>query len=103
MVLTTDSCSLSPQRPQVIGVGRLSQGGDGGLELRCVHPAIAPGDFFQAGDFESLVVLDGADELGRFQERLVGAGVEPGVAAAEEFDVEVAAFEVRTVDAGDFS
>ena len=32
----------------------------------------------------------------------MGAGVEPGVAAAEEFDVEVAAFEVGAVDAGDF-
>jgi hypothetical protein len=29
--------------------------------------------------------------LGSLEERLVGAGVEPGVAAAEDFDVEVAA------------
>jgi hypothetical protein len=49
------------------------------------------------------MMLDGSDELGCFQERLVGTGVEPGVAAAEQFDVEVAAFEVGAVDAGDFS
>jgi hypothetical protein len=73
------------------------------LKLCCVHPAIAPGDFFQAGNLESLVVLDGADELGGLEERFVGAGVEPGVAAAEEFDMEVTAFEVGAVDAGDFS
>jgi hypothetical protein len=33
----------------------------------------------------------------------MGAGVEPGVAAAEDFDVEVVAFEVGAVDAGDFN
>jgi hypothetical protein len=33
----------------------------------------------------------------------MGAGVEPGVAAAEEFDMKVAAFEVGAVDAGDFN
>jgi len=27
------------------------------------HPAVAEGNFFKAGDLESLVVLDGADEL----------------------------------------
>ena len=49
------------------------------------------------------MVLDGADELGGFEERFVSAGVEPGVTAAEELDVEVAALEVGAVDAGDFN
>jgi hypothetical protein len=33
----------------------------------------------------------------------MGSGVEPGVAAAEEFDVEVASLKVGAVDAGDFN
>ena len=66
-----------------------SEGGDGGLELCLIHPAIAEGDFLQACDLEALVVFDGADELGGFEQGFVGAGVEPSVVAAEDFDVEV--------------
>lgn len=32
----------------------------------------------------------------------MGAGVEPGIATAEHFDVKVAGFHVRAVDTGDF-
>ena len=57
---------------------------NGLFKLLNIEPSIAEGDFLQAGDFESLVVFDGADELGSFEQGFVGAGVELGVAAAED-------------------
>jgi len=48
------------------------------------------------------MVLDGLDELGGFEQGFMGTGVEPGVAAAEDFDVKVTGFHVRAVDTGDF-
>ena len=52
----------------MLGVGRLTEGTDSGLMLLPVHPAIAEADFFQAGDFKTLVVLNRADELGGFEQ-----------------------------------
>jgi len=54
---------------EIVGVGRFTEGGDGGLQLLGAHPAVSSGDFFQASDLEALVMFDGADELGGFQER----------------------------------
>ena len=58
-------------------------------------------DFFEAGDFQALAVFDDFDELAGGEEGVVGAGIEPGGAAAEEFDVEFAGFEVQTIEVGD--
>ena len=44
-------------------------------------PVLHPSDFLEASDLETLALLDGLDELGRFDEAAVGAGVEPGDAA----------------------
>ena len=66
------------------------------------HPAVAEGNFFKAGDLEALVVLDGANKLRGFQQGFVGAGVKPGVATPEDFDVKITCFHVSAVDAGDF-
>src|SRR6185312_9149154 len=44
------------------------------------------GDLLDAGDLQPLAHLDRADELGRLDQRLVRAGVEPGGAAAEPLD-----------------
>ena len=76
---------------QIRGKGSFSQGRDGGLKFFGVDPAVVPRDFLEAGHLEALMMLNGADELGGFQERLMGSGVEPGEAAAEDFGVEVAA------------
>jgi len=42
------------QGSEILSVGRFCQGGDGGLELPGIHPAIAEADFFQASDFKTL-------------------------------------------------
>jgi hypothetical protein len=62
---------------------------------------LAETNFFEAGDFQALAIFDDGDELPGFEEGIVGAGVEPRSAAAEEFDVEVAALEIEAVEIGD--
>lgn len=62
---------------------------------------MAETDFFEAGDFQALAIFDDGDELPGLEEGIVGAGVEPRSAAAEEFDVEVAALEIEAVEIGD--
>lgn len=94
--------SIVDQGAKVFCVGSLAKGGDRVLELIDAHPAVPPGDFLKAGDFEALVVFDRPDELRGFEKGFVSAGIQPGVAAAEDFDVEFAAFEVGAVDARDF-
>ena len=61
----------------------------------------APGDFFRTGDFEPLPLLQHRHEMGRIDERLVRAGVEPGGAAAQRLDVQRPLFEVQPVHIGD--
>ena len=53
-----------------------------------VDPAVLPRDLLQAGDLETLPLLDGLDEVGRLEEGLGRAGVQPSGAAAEALDVE---------------
>ena len=72
------------------------------FELLCSDPAIAIGDLFRAGDFKALTVFDGLDELGGFDQRVVGAGIEPGITTAHDFNVELVLLEVDLVDGGDF-
>ena len=47
-------------------------------------------------------MLQRGDELPRFEQAFVGAGVQPGVAAAHDFDVELALLEIQAVQVGDF-
>ena len=60
----------------------------------------AVGDLFEAGNLEALTGLDGLNEGCGLQQGVVGAGVEPGVAAAHGLDVELLAREVGLVDVG---
>jgi hypothetical protein len=62
---------------------------------------ISQSDFFEAGDFETLAAFDDADEFRGFHERFVRAGVEPGGATAELFDMERSGFEIAAVEVGD--
>ena len=45
-------------------------------------------------DLESLALFDGAHVVRGVEERIEGAGVEPGGAAGEHFDLEAAGVEV---------
>ncbi len=64
-------------------------------------PAVAVGDLFQAGDLEALALLDGLYVDRGVGQGVVGAGVEPGEAAAEGLDPEFAVGQEPLVDARD--
>ena len=64
------------------------------------YPSVAVGDAFEAGDFETLALLDDFDESGCFGEGVVGAGVEPGEATAEGLDFEFFVAQEPLVDCG---
>jgi hypothetical protein len=81
----------------IIGVGSLSTIYDRSLELGLVHPTLVYVDLLQTCDFEALMLLEGMDELGGLKEGSMGAGIEPFVAAAEQFDIEVVNFKVIAV------
>src|SRR5882724_12049012 len=88
------SSTLAENFPQISAVGRLAQPRDVGLELGAIDPIPAIGDLLQAGDLEALAILDDMHELGGLEQRVVGAGVEPGGAAAEDLDLQLAGLEV---------
>ena len=70
-------------------------------ELLRGDPAVAAGDLLQAGDLEALALLDGLDVDRGVGKGVVGAGVEPGEAAAEGLDLEFAVGEEPLVDGRD--
>jgi hypothetical protein len=54
-----------------------------------------------AGHFQALAALQRGDELAGVQQAVVRAGVQPGVAAPHDLDVELALLQVGVVDGGD--
>ena len=73
-----------------------------GQHLFGVEPAIFKRNFFGAGDLDALPVLDGAHEGRRLVQAVGRAGVEPGVSAPKERDLQIAAREIDLVYVGDF-
>ncbi len=63
-----------------------------------INIAVAERDLFEARDLLSLPILDRRNELRRFEQRLRGAGVKPGVSAAENFDFNQAPSQVFVLD-----
>ena len=47
-------------------------------------------------------MLDRANEIRSLKQRIMGAGIEPGIAAAELDDMKLLKFQVAPVDVGDF-
>lgn len=86
---------------EVLPVDRLAEGLRGLLQLGGRDPAVLPGDLLGHGHGQVLGVLHGADELRGLVEALHGAGVQPGVAAAEGDDGERPLLQVHPVEVGD--
>lgn len=86
---------------QVPAVDRLAVGLRGPLQLGGRDPAVLPGDLLGDGHGQVLGVLHGADELGGLVQALHGAGVQPGVAAAEGHDGQRPLLQVHPVEVGD--
>ena len=66
-----------------------------------VDPTLAKCDFLRTGDFNTLPMFDGCNELTGLKDRFMRAGIEPGIAAAEDLHVEPARFEISAVYVGD--
>ena len=58
-------------------------------------------DLLRAADQQPLPMLDRADELRRLEQRIVGSGVEPGIAAAELDDMKLSQLQIAPIDVGD--
>ena len=82
-------------------VDGLAVGLGGRLEGRRVDPAVLPGDLLGHGHGQVLVALHGAHELECLVEGLHGAGVQPGVAAAQGHHGEGPVVQVHLVQGGD--
>lgn len=85
----------------MLPVDRLAVGLGGFLQLGGRDPAVLPGDLLGHGHGQVLGVLHGADELRRLVQALHGAGVEPGVAAAEGDHGQRPLLQVHLVERGD--
>src|ERR1700676_363933 len=57
-------------------------------DLIPVDEALPERDFLQAGDLHSLPGFEGLHEARRFDQRIYGAGIEPGKASPHPLDVE---------------
>ncbi len=73
-----------------------------GFKLAGINESVTPGDLFRAGDLEALPVFQRGDELAGIQQALVGACIEPGIAALEDLHVQLALLQIGLVDSGDF-
>ena len=85
----------------MLPVDRLAVGLGGLLEPLGRDPAVLPGDLLGHGHGKVLGVLHGADELRRLVEALHGAGVQPGVAAAQGDDRQRPLLQVHLVERRD--
>ena len=56
--------------------------------------SLPPRDFFGGSDLEALALFDGAHVVRGVEQGIEGAGVEPGGAAGQYFDLQAAGFEV---------
>ena len=95
------AASLPHDAQQVLAVAALRER-LGELEQSIgVDEAVAPGDLLHARHFQSLPLLDDAHEHAGIEQRIVGAGIEPGRAAPEPLDVQRSELEVRPIEIRD--
>ena len=85
------------QPQQVLPIFVFGHGAGEFCEPAGIQPTLPPGDFFEAGDLQVLQVLHGLHKGGGFVQALVGAGVEPGEAAAEQLHGKAAVFEAKSI------
>ena len=67
-----------------------------------VNPALVECNLLWARHHQALARLNGLDELGRLQQGIVCASVQPGHAAPEFFQVKLSPVHVQTIEIGDF-
>ena len=100
MTGTSDSLLLR-QPNQVLAVRVFCHGCGQFLEFLSHDPAVTVSDVLQAGDLEAGALLQNFHEDGGLGEGIVGAGVQPGEAAAEDLNLELSGGQEFLVDSGD--
>ena len=90
------------QAEEVLAVLVVFHRGGDGAEALGADPAVAVGDAFEAGDLQAGALLDYLDEDGGLGEGVMGPGVEPGEAAAQDLDFQLAVLQEGLVHARDF-
>src|SRR5476649_1513488 len=70
------------------------------LQLLRINPLLPKRDLFRAGHFKPLTVLKRGDETTGFQQRVVGAGIQPRIASAHDLYRQLAPLHVDTVKVG---
>src|SRR5680860_747489 len=63
-----------------------------GEKLRFGQPALVVGNLFQTGNSIALALLNGFHKLRGFQQAFMGAGIQPGETAAQQFYVQSVLF-----------
>ena len=90
------------QAEEVLAVLVVFHRGGDGAEAVGADPAVAVGDAFEAGDLQAGALLDHLDEDGGLGEGVMGPGVEPGEAAAQDLDFQLAVLQEGLVHARNF-
>ena len=85
----------------MLAVGGFSVAGGTFQQLFLGDPAVLVGDLLGGGNLDALALLDGLHKGSRLDEGVHRAGVEPGVAAAQQLDVQLALVEIHLVQRRD--
>ncbi|MNV69139.1 hypothetical protein D3C71_1620340 [compost metagenome] len=64
------------------------------MQLSGIDPALAVRQLFGAGHLEALAVFQRGDELAGFKQAFMRAGIEPGIAAAHDFHLQLALLQI---------
>ena len=89
------------QSLQILAIPIFGQGLGQRFQPRCINPALPVSDFFGAGNFEPLPLFNRLNELAGFEHRLMGTGIEPGVAAPHHFNGQLLLLKIDAVNVGD--
>ena len=66
------------------------------------YPAIAEGNFLNAGNVHALSFLNRSDKIASFQKPVVSSGVQLGHSSAKKLHVQLLAGKILVIHAGDF-
>jgi hypothetical protein len=94
------ACQHNPA--QIAAIIRLAVAGDRPFHFSVADEALTLGDFLRAGDLEALTIFEESNEISGVEQAVGRAGVAPGLAAAHDFHVQFAAFQIHLVHVGDF-
>src|SRR5690606_12759239 len=87
---------------QVLAVAVLGQGRSQCQQLLAIDPPLTVGNLFRTANLKALTGLDGLNEIGRFQQRLMRTSIQPRKTTAQRFKLEGAFVQITLVEIGDF-